>query len=116
MLCQLKILRDSFSRTILRFVEGRRMACWWYAHLCELRGRTAGDLLNAQLTQLSLQLAELLLQVLLVLAPESTGLDFSGLLQCTLAPHYNSISQYPRSIFTIFNECRGRVVEMVVIV
>jgi len=46
--------------------------------LCELGCRTAGDLLDAQLTQLGLQLAQLLLQVLLVLGPQRTGLDFSG--------------------------------------
>jgi hypothetical protein len=49
--------------------------------------------LDAQLTQLGLQLAQLLLQVLLVLGPQRTGLDFSGRLsQCTLASHHTSIS------------------------
>jgi len=57
-------------------------------HLCELGCGTAGDLLDAQLAQFGLQLAELLLQVLLVLGPQRTGLDFSGLSRCMLAFHH----------------------------
>ena len=57
-------------------------------HLCELGCGTAGDLLDAQLAQFGLQLTELLLQVLLVLGPQRTGLDFSGRLsRCMLAFH-----------------------------
>jgi hypothetical protein len=60
-------------------------------HLCELGCGTAGDLLDAQLAQFSLQLAELLLQVLLVLGPQRTSLDFSGRLSwCMLAFHHVS--------------------------
>lgn len=49
-----------------------------YAHLGELGGAGSGDLLGAQLTELQLQLGELLLKILLVLGPELAGLDFSG--------------------------------------
>lgn len=47
-------------------------------HLGELRGSTASDLLGAQTDELSLQVIELLLEVLLALAHELVGLDLSG--------------------------------------
>lgn len=47
-------------------------------HLVELGLRTAGNLLCPQLHQLALELVELLLQLLLVLAPELGGLDLAG--------------------------------------
>jgi hypothetical protein len=49
-----------------------------YAHLCELRCRSSGDLLCAQLPQFGLQLHQLLVEVLLVLGPELASLDFTG--------------------------------------
>ena len=56
---------------------------WQNAHLGELGSGSTSDLLGAELAELSLQLAELLLEILLVLGPEGTSLDFSGrLLQC----------------------------------
>lgn len=48
-----------------------------HVHAVEL-GARRGDLLDAQLAQLSLELAELLHQLVLVLAPERTGLDLGG--------------------------------------
>jgi hypothetical protein len=50
-----------------------------YAHLLGLRGSAAGDLLNAELVELQLQLLELLGELILVLAPELTGLDLGRL-------------------------------------
>ena len=43
--------------------------------------RTTGDLLCSQLHELLLQLVELLLQILLVLAPKLGGLDLAGRLR-----------------------------------
>lgn len=50
-----------------------------YAHSLSLGRSTAGDLLNAELVQLGLQLIELLGELLLVLAPELTSLDLGRL-------------------------------------
>jgi hypothetical protein len=50
-----------------------------YAHLLGLRGSAAGNLLNAELVELQLQLLELLGELILVLAPELTGLDLGRL-------------------------------------
>jgi hypothetical protein len=52
-----------------------------YAHLGELGSVATSDLLGAELAELSLELAELLLQVLLGLSPEGSSLDFSGRLE-----------------------------------
>lgn len=83
----------------------------WYRHLCELRSRTAGDFLNTQLCQLRLQLAQLLLQVLLVFGPERTRLDFSGgLTHYTLAFRYIPVHHCHNDTLTIVNECRIAVV------
>lgn len=69
------------------------------------------------MAQLGLQLAELLLQVLLILGPQRTGLDFSRrLLGFVLAFHHISIRQQDSSRLTIVNKGREAVVEMVVIV
>ena len=48
------------------------------AHLGELGSRSSSNLLGAELAELSLELTELLGEILLVLGPEGTGLDFSG--------------------------------------
>ena len=73
--------------------------------------------MHAQLAQLGLQITELLLQVLLVLGPERTGLDFSGRLsRCMLASYRIFMPEHQNGILTIVNECREAVVEMVVIV
>jgi hypothetical protein len=50
-----------------------------YAHSVGFRRSTAGDLLDAELVELGLQLLELLGEVLLVLAPELTSLDLGRL-------------------------------------
>jgi hypothetical protein len=50
-----------------------------YAHSVGLGRSTAGDLLDAELVELGLQLLELLGEVLLVLAPELTSLDLGRL-------------------------------------
>lgn len=50
-----------------------------FVHSGELGGGTSSDLLGAELNKLGLELIKLLLQVLLVLAPEGAGLDFGGL-------------------------------------
>lgn len=46
-------------------------------HLGELGARRS-DLLDAELVQLSLELVELLEELILILAPEGSGLDFAG--------------------------------------
>ncbi len=58
---------------------------WLHAHLGELGSGTTSDLLGAELAELSLELTELLGEVLLVLGPEGTGLDFGRLLRHQLA-------------------------------
>lgn len=50
-------------------------------HSGELALGTTGDLLGAELNQLGLQLLELSLELILVLAPELAGLDLSGRLR-----------------------------------
>lgn len=50
-----------------------------YAHSVGLGRSTAGDLLDAELVELGLQLLKLLGEVLLVLAPELTSLDLGRL-------------------------------------
>jgi hypothetical protein len=59
-----------------------------YAHSVGLGRSSAGDLLDAELVELGLQLLELLGEVLLVLAPELTSLDLGRLetvSACTLS-------------------------------
>lgn len=51
------------------------------AHSGELGGSTARDLLDADLVQLSLELLELLREVILALSPELTGLDLGRRLE-----------------------------------
>lgn len=51
---------------------------WLHAHLGQLGSGTSSDLLGAELAELSLELTKLLGEILLVLGPEGTGLDFSG--------------------------------------
>lgn len=41
-------------------------------------GARRSDLLDAELVQLSLELVELLEELILILAPEGSGLDFAG--------------------------------------
>ena len=55
-------------------------------HLCELRRCTAGNLLCSELNELLLEFLELLLEIVLVLAPELGRLDLSGRL-----PHISCI-------------------------
>jgi hypothetical protein len=50
-----------------------------YAHAQSLGRSTVGDLLDAELVELGLQLLELLGELLLVLAPELTSLDLGRL-------------------------------------
>lgn len=50
----------------------------WDVHLGELGRSTASDLLGAETDELSLQVIELLLEVLLALAQELAGLNLSG--------------------------------------
>ena len=50
-----------------------------YAHSLGLGRSAAGDLLDAELVQLGLQLLELLGELILVLAPELTSLDLGRL-------------------------------------
>ena len=50
-----------------------------YAHSLGLGGSAVGDLLDAELVKLGLQLLELLGQLLLVLSPELTSLDLGRL-------------------------------------
>lgn len=54
---------------------------WIDVHLVQLALSTTGNLLGPQLDELLLQLIALLLQLLLVLAPELVGLDFAGRLR-----------------------------------
>ena len=49
---------------------------WVFVHSGQLRLGAAGDLLCSQLHELRLELIELLLQVVLVLSPERSDLDF----------------------------------------
>jgi hypothetical protein len=62
-----------------------------YVHPHGLRGGAAGDLLDAELSELSAQLLELLGELVLVLPPELTGLDLGRLerisISCCLAGH-----------------------------
>lgn len=51
-------------------------------HSGELALGTTGNLLGAELDQLGLQLLELSLELILVLAPELASLDLSGRLRC----------------------------------
>ena len=51
------------------------------AHSGELGSSTARDLLDADLVQLSLELLELLREVILALSPELTGLDLGRRLE-----------------------------------
>lgn len=66
-------------------VLSRKSNCWnqkvgiEYAHPVGLARSTAGDLLDAELVKLGLQLLELLGELLLVLAPELTSLDLGRL-------------------------------------
>jgi hypothetical protein len=72
-----------FGRGVVLFVSRQR----FNVHLGELSSGATSDLLSAQLAELSLELTELLLQVILALSPEGTGLDFSGRLsRPSLAP------------------------------
>jgi hypothetical protein len=48
------------------------------AHSGQLGGSTTRDLLDTKLTQLGLQLVELLGELILALSPELTGLDFGA--------------------------------------
>lgn len=67
---------------------------WRYAHLGELGCGSSSNLLGAELAELSLELTELLGEILLVLGPEGTGLDFSGrLLRYTLAILFSFLQQ-----------------------
>jgi predicted MFS family arabinose efflux permease len=50
-----------------------------YAHSLGLGGSAVGDLLDAELVKLGLQLLELLGELLLVLSPELTSLDLGRL-------------------------------------
>ena len=72
-------------------------------HLGELRRGTTCDLLCAELTQLCLQVDELLLQIILVLAPKRIGLDFGRLLSMLAA-----IIIIQVSVRTILNVSRCR--------
>ena len=64
---------------------------WFRSHSVELAAR-GGNLLDAKLTKLGLELAELLGQLILVLGPELTGLDLARRL------HFVSIRIPPDSV------------------
>lgn len=53
---------------------------WSCSHLVQL-GAGRSDLLDAKLSELALELSELLRQIILVLAPERTSLDLARRLQ-----------------------------------
>lgn len=53
---------------------------WWHLHPVQL-GTRRGDLLDAELAQLSLELSELLDELVLALGPQGTGLNLGGRLQ-----------------------------------
>ena len=63
--------RDKPSREKAR----EKVDCWYYAHLGELVGGSAGDLGHAEEGELGLELLELRLQLRLVLHPELVHLD-----------------------------------------
>jgi hypothetical protein len=72
--CAPDAIHDVLIAFVSRSVWGERS----HAHLGELGGGSTRNLLGAELTKLSLELSELLLEVLLVLAPERAGLNFCG--------------------------------------
>lgn len=65
-----------------RFSPSSRCMVYRHVHLAQLRLGTTSDLLGPQLHKLGLEVVELLLQFLLVLAPELGGLDLAGRLSC----------------------------------
>ena len=79
---------------------------WLYAHLCELRRRSAGNLLCAQLPQLGLQLAQLLVEVVLALGPELASLDFTGRLWHAVLAFETVHLRSMGLILTIMKGCR----------
>ena len=70
-------------------------------HFVELRLSTTGDLLCAQSTKLLLKLDQLLLQIILTLAPKPASLDFAGRL------HIGSVQSYEGHVseLTILSLC-----------
>lgn len=64
-------------------------------HSGELGSRSSSNLLSAQLTELSLELSKLLLQIILALSPKGTGLDFGGRL------YNNSLASISYEDFTV---------------
>lgn len=79
-------LGDGFAQVVATLVSGatviwRGLRCSankTNSHLDQLRRRSAGNLLCPQLSQLRLQLPQLLGEILLVLRPELARLDFAG--------------------------------------
>lgn len=67
-------LKISPQKQKLSARTGRRII-----HSGEFRRGTSSDLLDTELAQLSLQLIELLREVVFALVPELAGLDFGGL-------------------------------------
>ena len=77
---QLGVFLVAINRGILSllFASSRKMSSSGLrnVHSSQFRRGTAGNFLDAELTQLGLELVELFLQVVLVLPPELAGLDF----------------------------------------
>ena len=80
------------------------------SHSGQFRRCAAGDLLCSQLSQLQLQLLELLLQVLLVLGPELGGLHFRGRLQIISIPYVESTRCLLHTILTVFVKSKVSIV------
>lgn len=69
----------SSQKSIRIKCNGVRMSISLYAHSLGLGRSAVGDLLDAELVKLGLQLLELLGELLLVLAPELNSLDLGRL-------------------------------------
>jgi hypothetical protein len=79
------LVKDFFS---FRDSKSSEVGC---SHLVQL-GAGRSDLLDAKLTELALELSELLRQIILVLAPERTSLDLARRLQHLSAIRSSQIS------------------------
>ena len=77
------------------------VGCFGDIHFVQFRLSTTRNLLRPQLHELLLEVIELLLQFILVLAPELRGLDFAGRLQnlCQFLSNNSTASECHRIPF-----------------
>lgn len=84
----------SRSRPLCRFTGRIREN----VHSGELGSGSASDLLHAKLTELGLQLIELLHEIILAFAPELAGLNLSGRLEFMISAFVPQISRFNRYV------------------